>query len=95
MSSLYELSPQLSVRHFRAEQIEEVLKKSWNQRLLKHVWFMSHAKPIRNSFTTKSKATDEGSIHSGKIEESAEEKLNEFQILRTSPFQSLFTRKLR
>ena len=56
---------------------------------------MTHTKPIRNSFTPKSKAIDEGSIPSWKIEESAEEKLNEFQIQTSNPFQSLFARKLR
>ena len=89
------LISKLSVKHFRSEKIEEILRKNWNQRLLKFVWFMTHTKPIRNSFTPKSKAIDEGSIPSWKIEESAEEKFNEFQIQKSSPFQSLFARKLR
>ena len=56
-----------------------------NQKLLKYVWFMTHKKPIKNSAIPKSIKT----------EESAEEKFNEFQNMRSSPFRSLFSRQLR
>ena len=46
---------------------------------------MTHIKPIKNSDIPKSIKT----------EESAEEKFNEFQNMRSSPFKSLFSRQLR
>ena len=41
------------------------------------------------------KIEEANQIDSGKIEKTPEEKLNEFQILKSSPLNSLFSRKLR
>ena len=72
------------------------MKEDWNQKFLQYVWFITHTKPDRNAVNSKTIKIDRGNqIHSGKIEKSAEEKLNEFQILKSSPLDSLFSRKLR
>ena len=75
---------------FGAEQIEEL--RNLNKKFVKYVWFMPNTEPIRNSIISKSLQFDEGSA---KVEESPEEKFNQYRKMRSDPFKSLFDRKLR
>ena len=77
----------------KTEQIEKL--RNWNQKLLKYVWFIPNTEPIRNSVFSKSIKIDEGSINSSKVEESPEEKFNEYKSMRGDPFKRIFKRKLR
>ena len=69
--------------YFRAEPAEDL--RNMNQRLLKYVWFMTRTKPRKSDDPKQNKS----------IEKSAEEKYNEFLILRNSHLKSLFAIKLR
>ena len=77
--------------YFRAEPAED--SRNLNQRLLKYVWFMTHTKP-RKSDNPKSTRIYDFSKSNNTIENSAEEKFNEFLMLRNNPFKSLLARKL-
>ena len=50
---------------------------------------------VHKSDKTQMEIEEANYLESGKIEKTPEEKLNEFQILRSSPFNSLFSRTLR